>query len=139
MRVGHPTAWTAQEAESRVRGAIASATEDEPWLREHPPGDPRIGVPARRATPCPPTIRSPSVSRTRTSRPTASDRAASPCRARPTRGCYLNDFGVPALCYGPVAHDIHGIDEAVELSARSSTERATLARFIAGWYAEARP
>ncbi len=37
IRVGHPTAWTAQEAEERVRAAIASATEDEPWLREHPP------------------------------------------------------------------------------------------------------
>src|SRR5262245_34296793 len=28
---------------------------------------------------------------------------------------YLNQFGVPALCYGPRARDIHGIDEAVEL------------------------
>jgi acetylornithine deacetylase len=48
---------------------------------------------------------------------------------------YLNDFDVPALCYGPVSHDIHGIDESVELSSIVAGAR-TLARFIADWYTE---
>jgi acetylornithine deacetylase len=47
---------------------------------------------------------------------------------------YLNQFGVPALCYGPRARDIHGIDEAVEL--RSIVDGArVLARFIRDWFA----
>jgi acetylornithine deacetylase len=49
---------------------------------------------------------------------------------------YLNDFRVPALCYGPTAHDIHGIDESVELSSIVEGAR-TLARFIADWYGDA--
>ena len=50
---------------------------------------------------------------------------------------YLNDAGVPAVCYGPTGHDIHGIDESVEL--RSIVDGArTLARFIADWYGEGR-
>ena len=24
---------------------------------------------------------------------------------------YLNDFDIPAVCFGAIAHDIHGIDE----------------------------
>ena len=47
---------------------------------------------------------------------------------------YVNDFDVPALCYGPTAHDIHGIDESVELDSIVAGAR-TLARFIADWYA----
>jgi acetylornithine deacetylase len=45
---------------------------------------------------------------------------------------YLNQFGVPALCYGPRARDIHGIDEAVELQSIVDGARV-LARFIRGW------
>ena len=42
---------------------------------------------------------------------------------------YLNDFGIHAICYGAVAHDIHGIDECVELQSIVDAAR-TLARFI---------
>ena len=42
---------------------------------------------------------------------------------------YLNDFGVPALCFGAVAHDIHGVDESVELASIVDGAR-TLARFL---------
>ena len=48
---------------------------------------------------------------------------------------YINDFDVPAVCYGPVAHDIHGIDESVELPSIVEGAR-TLARFIADWFAQ---
>jgi acetylornithine deacetylase len=48
---------------------------------------------------------------------------------------YLNDFDTPAICYGPTAHDIHGIDESVELRSIVGGAR-TLARFIADWYAQ---
>lgn len=47
---------------------------------------------------------------------------------------YLNQFGIPATCYGPRAHDIHGVDESVELDSIVQGAR-TLARFLAAWYA----
>jgi len=47
---------------------------------------------------------------------------------------YLNQFGVPALAYGPRARNIHGTDEAVEL-ASIVTGAKTLARFMAAFYA----
>src|SRR6266849_3693957 len=47
---------------------------------------------------------------------------------------YLNQFGVPALAYGPRARNIHGTDEAVEL-ASIVTAAKTLARFMAAFYA----
>jgi acetylornithine deacetylase len=48
---------------------------------------------------------------------------------------YLNQFGVPALCYGPRVRNIHGIDEAVELQSIVDGAR-TLARFLIDWYAD---
>ena len=40
--------------------------------------------------------------------------------------------GVPALCYGPISHNIHGFDERVSLA---SVKRITtaMALFIADW------
>jgi len=39
---------------------------------------------------------------------------------------------VPALCYGPISHDIHGVDERVSLA---SVQRITtaIALFVAEW------
>jgi acetylornithine deacetylase len=48
---------------------------------------------------------------------------------------YLNQFGVPAVAYGPRSRNIHAIDEAVELASIVSGAR-TMARFIAGFFAE---
>ena len=42
---------------------------------------------------------------------------------------YLNDFNIPAVCFGAIAHDIHGIDESVELQSIVDAAR-TLARFL---------
>jgi len=47
---------------------------------------------------------------------------------------YLNYFDVPALCYGPAASNIHGIDESVDLDSIVAGAR-TLARFLVNWYA----
>lgn len=46
----------------------------------------------------------------------------------------LNQFGVPAVGYGPRARNIHAIDEAVEL-ASIVTGAKTLARFMTAFYA----
>jgi acetylornithine deacetylase len=46
---------------------------------------------------------------------------------------YLNQFGRPALAYGPLARNIHGVGEAVELASIVRGSR-TLTRFIAGFF-----
>jgi acetylornithine deacetylase len=45
---------------------------------------------------------------------------------------YLNQAGTPALCYGPRAIRIHGVDEAVELESIVAGAR-TVARFADAW------
>jgi acetylornithine deacetylase len=47
---------------------------------------------------------------------------------------YLNQFGVPAVAYGPRSRNIHGTDEAVELASIVAGARV-LARFMAGFFA----
>ena len=42
---------------------------------------------------------------------------------------YLNDFGIPAVCFGAIGHNLHGIDESVELQSIVDAAR-TLARFL---------
>ena len=42
---------------------------------------------------------------------------------------YVNDFGLSSVCFGAVAHDMHGIDESVELQSIVDGAR-TLARFL---------
>lgn len=133
LRVGHPTAWTAEEAEERVRTAIAATADDEPWLREHPPAIRASGFRAQGyALPANDPL---------AERVAAAHRAvhgepplATPVPSTTDARLYLNGFGVPALCYGPIAHDIHGIDESVELSSIVAGAR-TLARVLEAWYA----
>src|SRR5215467_2830644 len=48
---------------------------------------------------------------------------------------YLNQFGRPALAYGPTARNIHAADEAVELASIVRGAR-TLARFIVSFFAD---
>jgi acetylornithine deacetylase len=47
---------------------------------------------------------------------------------------YLNQFGRPALAYGPRARAIHAADEAVELASIVAGAR-TMARFLARYFA----
>ena len=42
---------------------------------------------------------------------------------------YLNDFNIPALCFGATANNIHGVDVSFELQSIVDAAR-TLARFL---------
>ncbi len=133
LRIGHPTSWSTADAISRVTGAIDAI--DDTWLRDHPPALRPSGFRAKGyAMPAD----DPLVSRMAEAHRSAYGDAASAIAMASTTDArlYLNDFDVPALCYGPVAHDIHGIDESVELSSIVAGAR-TLARFFADWYAGA--
>jgi acetylornithine deacetylase len=134
LRVGHPTAWTADEAEARLRRTIDEIGE--PWLQAHPPAIRPSGFRARGyALPSD----DPLAERLAAAHGSAHGvrPRATPMASTTDARLYLNDFSVPALCFGPTAHDIHGIDESVELSSIVDGAR-TLARFIAGWYGDAR-
>ena len=131
LRIGHPTSWSTADAISRVGRAIDAI--DDAWLRDHPPTLRPAGFRAKGyAMPAddPLARRLAEAHRSAHGDTAAAIAMASTTDAR----LYLNDFDVPALCYGPVAHDIHGIDESVELSSIVAGAR-TLARFIADWYA----
>ncbi len=132
VRIGHPTSWSTADAIARVGAAIHEV--DDPWLRAHPPTLRPSGFRAKGyAMPGgdPLARRLADAHRAAHGEAVAEVAMASTTDAR----LYINDFDVPALCYGPVAHDIHGIDESVELSSIVAGAR-TLARFIADWYAE---
>jgi acetylornithine deacetylase len=130
IRVGHPTAWSGDEAQARVREAIHAV--DDPWLRDHPvvvrpSGFKAAGYALAPDHPLVTRVAS-AHEQTHGVRPEAVS-LASTTDAR----LYLNDFDVPAVCYGPTAHDIHGIDESVELTSIVEGAR-TLARVLAGWF-----
>ncbi|MHB1087274.1 MAG: ArgE/DapE family deacylase [Acidimicrobiales bacterium] len=48
---------------------------------------------------------------------------------------YVNQLGVPALCFGPVVRNMHGSNECVEL-ASIEAGALTLARFILNYFSE---
>ena len=133
VRIGHPTAWTADDAIERVSAMLEDAAREDPWLREHPPQVRPSGFRAQghALDPHHPLVRSLADAHEAThgTRPKAYG-LGSTTDAR----YYLNQFDTPALCYGPTARNIHGVDEAVELQTIVGGAR-TLARFIASWYA----
>ena len=135
VRIGHPTAWTANDALDRVSAVIDHAAREDPWLREHPPQVRPSGFRAQghALDPQHPLARSLADAHEAThgTRP-ESYGLGSTTDAR----YYLNQFDTPAICYGPTARNIHGVDEAVELRSIVGGAR-TLARFIANWYANA--
>jgi acetylornithine deacetylase len=133
VRVGHPTTWTAEQAEDEVRRAIEEVSAGHPWLQEHPPQIRPSGFRAQgyALTPDHPLVE-------RVSSAHASAHGALPAvqamASTTDARYYLNQFDTPALCYGPKAHHIHGIDESVELDSIVAGAR-TLARFLLDWYA----
>ncbi len=133
VRVGHPTAWTASEAQERVRAAIEEATRDDRWLTEHPISIRPTGFRAQGyslAADHPLAIAlADAHEAAHGTRPHAVG-AGSTTDAR----YFLNGYDTPAICYGPIARNIHGTDEAVDLASIVDGAR-TLARFVSAWYA----
>jgi acetylornithine deacetylase len=130
LRIGHPTSWSTDDAIARIGAAIGDI--DDPWLRAHPPTLRPSGFRAKGyAMPG----GDPLARRLADAHRAAHGEAAPEVAMASTTDArlYINDFDVPAVCYGPAAHDIHGIDESVELSSIVAGAR-TLARFIADWY-----
>lgn len=133
VRAGFPRTWTADEAFSRVEAAVTDAAAGDPWLAAHPP---RLRQAGFRAEGYLLAADHPLVD-------ALADAHAGVHGGQPKRMVlgsttdarfYLNQFGMPALAYGPVARNIHASDEAVELASIVRGARV-LARFIAGFFA----
>jgi acetylornithine deacetylase len=133
VRVGFPPSWTPGQALDRIRQVVTRVALADPWLRQHPP---RIRPHGFRAEGYHIDPAHPLVAALAAAHHDAH-------RAEPRRFAlgsttdariYLNQFGVPAVAYGPVARNIHAIDEAVELDSIVAGAR-TLARFLAAYYA----
>jgi acetylornithine deacetylase len=127
LRVGFPRGWSPARAEAEVQAAVAAITD----------GDPDFPAPVR-VTPC--GLRAqgyglaaddPLVQAMSAAHQDAHGHAPRTFVMGSTTDArtYLNDLDLPALCFGAVAHDIHGIDESVELASVVDGAR-TLARFL---------
>jgi acetylornithine deacetylase len=133
VRVGFPRGWPPDEALARLHEAVIKAAAADPWLAAHPPAIRPCGFRAEGYL-------------LAAGHPLADAMAAAHAAvhgAAPRRTVlgattdaryYLNQFGRPALAYGPRARNIHAAREAVELASIVAGAR-TLARFAAAFFA----
>lgn len=127
VRVGFPRAWSVTKAEAQVRTAIADFVAADGGFAMQPvvtlSGLRAKGYLQQADTPL---IRDLSVAHAQAhGAPPAVYTVGSTTDAR----FYLNDFNTPAVCFGAIGHDLHGIDESVDL--QSIVDAAhTLARFL---------
>ncbi len=131
LRIGYPRRWTPVEAEGEVRRAVEELTEQHGGF----PAPPRLRLSGLRATGYHLDGDHELVRAMVTAHREAHGVEPSTYSLGSTTDArtYLNHFGVPALCYGPEATDIHGVDEWVDLGSVVAGAR-TLARFVAQWY-----
>jgi acetylornithine deacetylase len=136
VRVGFPPAMSPADAERRVRDAVLDAARDEPWLAENLP---RITPSGFRAEGYELEPRAPLIEALADAHEHAHGNRPGIIATNGTTDArfYLNQAGMPALCYGPRAERIHGVDEAVELDSIVAGAR-TVARFADAWLNGAR-
>jgi acetylornithine deacetylase len=132
VRVGFPRAWTPQQAFERVEAAVRCAAQQHPWLAEHPPTVRQSGYRAEGYLLAPEHPLATAVSNAHCWAHRRAPRRLVMGSTTDAR-YYLNQFGRPALAYGPRARNIHAADEAVELDSIVGGAR-TMARFIARYF-----
>jgi acetylornithine deacetylase len=133
VRVGFPRAWTPARALEQVTAAIGAAAAADPVLSRYPPAIRETGFRAEGF------LLEPGHPLAVALAQAHADVHGTPppefvLGATMDARYYLNQFGRPAVAYGPVTRNIHAADEAVELASITAGAR-TLARFIAAYYA----
>ena len=129
-RIGLYPGQDLEKMRARVEGAVASAAASFPWLVGHPPKVRYDGFWAEGSIVDPeePVVAalSRAYARVHGGRPELVATTAT------TDARHFVRAGIPAVCFGPRAENIHGIDERVSL--RSVTESAgVLGLFIRDW------
>jgi acetylornithine deacetylase len=126
VRLGFPRGWTPDRAEAELRRVITAFAETEGF-----PIPPRVTLTGFRASGYLLEADSPLIRDLAAAHRDAhgQDPEVFTLGSTTDARVYLNDFGIPAVCYGAVAHGMHGIDESVELQSIVDAAR-TLARFL---------
>jgi len=133
VRVGHPGSWSSEETLERVRAAVVEGIRSDQWLVDHPPRFALTGYRGQRHAQDPDAELVTRLSGAHASvfgRPPDQVMIGSTTDAR----FYVNQFGMPAVAYGPRTRNMHGTDEAVELGSIVDCARS-VARFLADWFA----
>jgi acetylornithine deacetylase len=131
VRVGFPAELSPDDAHARVCATVARAAKSDPWLASHPPvvrpsGFRAAGYALPEDSEILRTLSAAHVEAHGAHPVVVSTNATTDARH------YLNEAGVPALCFGPRARGMHSVDEAVELASIAAGAR-TLGRFMADW------
>ncbi len=132
VRVGHPRAWTSEEALDRVRAAVETAAASDPWLAEHPPVLRLTGFRAEGYAQDPDTRLVRAITAAHREVHGAAPALVSMGSTTDAR-LYVNRFGVPTAAYGPRTRNMHGTDEAVEIASIGECARV-VARLLRDWY-----
>ena len=127
IRIGFPRGWTPDEAEAQVRAAISGMVAADTDFSAQPivtlSGFRAKGHFIGADTPM---VRALSAAHADAhGAPPPAFMLGSTSDAR----VYLEDFGIPAVCYGASGRNLHGVDEYVELQSIVDAAR-TLARFL---------
>lgn len=127
VRVGFPRAWTIEQAEEEVRRVIETAVAGDHDFPHQPDVEPSgLRAPGYLLDVDSILVKDLSAAHEEAHGvPPATFTLGSTTDAR----TYLNHFGVPAVCFGAIAYDMHGIDESVDLQSIVDAAR-TLARFL---------
>jgi acetylornithine deacetylase len=130
VRVGFPAGLSAADAERNARDAIAAAASADPWLRDHPPAVRPDGL---RAEPYAVPPQDGFVQALRAAHADAHGTAPALVGTNATTDArFYANAGTAAVCFGPRARDIHGVDESVQLQSIVDGAR-TLARLLPAW------
>lgn len=127
VRLGFPRTWTLAKAEAEIREAIEAIFAADGGF----PVPPKVTLSGLRAEgyllePSSALIRDLGAAHTQAhGTPPQIYTVGSTTDAR----FYVNQLGVPAVCYGAIGHDLHGVDESVDLQSIVDAAR-TLARFL---------
>lgn len=137
VRFGFPRAWTAAQAIDYITKELATVSAESVALSARPM---QVRPNGYRAEGYSLDSGSPLVTALQSAHHAAHGTAAETFALGSTTDAryYVNHFDTPAVCYGPRARDIHGIDERVELQSIVDGAK-TLTRFIAGYFAEDGP
>jgi acetylornithine deacetylase len=125
VRFGHPRAWTTDEAIDVIVSVITKAIPDDINVSFSTEGFRAQGYLLDPASPLVDMVQAAHAATHGSTPPTRVGGSTTDARF------YINQADVPALCYGPVARHIHGVDESVNLASIVAGAK-TLAHFVAG-------
>jgi acetylornithine deacetylase len=126
VRIGFPRSWTPDMAEREVRAVVTDFASDAGF-----PMPPRVTPTGFRARGYLLDAEAPLIRDLALAHRSAHSTQPKIYSLGTTTDAriYLGEFRIPAVCFGAVAHDMHGVDESVELQSIIDAAR-TLARFI---------